>query len=240
MRVGVTGGSGRVGKLLVAHLLRNHGVVIFGRQNSDIEWALGVRPSPNQLSQVDVLIHLGWSLQERNADFHLNVGGTAILASAARDFGIPFLFVSSVAASSKSSYGLAKLKAEDAVAKEKGFNLRIGLIPEANRYASNSKKFFGIYPQIPCLINITNIDDFEDFIEKWLQAHYRESLPAKPVTLVSSAVTPREVLSRARISIPLPLFLIKGALFVSSFVSLGARNLQDSLLSVTTTPWEQK
>jgi hypothetical protein len=240
MRVGVTGGSGRVGQLLVTNLQRNHVVVTFGRQNSDIEWTLGVRPSPNQLLQVDVLIHLGWSLQERNADFHLNVGGTATLASAARDFGLPFLFVSSVAASSKSSYGLAKLKAENAVAKEQGFNLRIGLIPEANRYSANSKKFLGIYPQIPCLINITNIDDFEDFIEKWLEADYRKSLPPKPVRLVSSTMTPREVLSRARISIPLPFFLLKRVLFVSSFVSLAARNLQDSLLSVTTTPWEQE
>ena len=238
MRVGVTGGSGRVGKLLVANLLRSHEVVTFGRQNSDIEWAIGVRPSPMQLSQVDVLIHLGWSLQERSTDFHLNVGGTATLASAARDFGIPFLFVSSVAALSKSSYGLAKLEAEDAVAKEKGFSIRIGLVPEANRYAAYSKKFFGIYPQIPCLINVTNIDDFEDFIEKWLEVDYRLSLPAESVTLVSSAVTPREVLGRARIPIPIPFFLIKGILFVSSFISLGARNLQDSLLTVITTPWE--
>jgi len=240
MRVGITGSSGRVGKLLIANLLRNHRIVTFGRQNSDIEWTLGVKPSPTQLSQVDVLIHLGWSLEARKTDFHLNVGGTAGLASAARDSGIPFLFISSVAALSNSSYGLAKLKAEDAVAREKGFSLRIGLIPEANRYADISKKTIGIYPQFSCLINITRIEDFIGFIDKWLEADFRKSLPPKPVTLVSSAGTPREILSSARIAIPVPYFLITGALFIGSFISLRARNFQDSLISVTTTHLEQK
>lgn len=238
MRIGVTGGSGRIGKLLVRHLARNHQVVTFGRENSSVDWTLGVKPSPLQLSQVDVLIHLSWSLSDRENDFHLNVGGTATLAAAARDAGVPFLFISSVATSSNSRYGLAKLKAEESVARENGFNLRLGLIPEANRYAGVSKKLIGVYPQLPCLVNVTKMSDFEDYIEKWLEVDFRERNPAQPFTLVSSISTARDLLSNSKIVIPIPYFLIRGYLLLGGFFSLRVRNLQDSLMSVTTTRLE--
>ena len=240
MKIGISGGSGRVGTLLKQKLLRKHEVVTFGRANSDIGWTLGVRPSPFELSRVDVLIHLSWSQLDRENDFHLNVGGTAALAAAASESRIPFLFISSVAASSNSSYGLAKLKAEEAVARENGFNLRIGLIPEANRYANNSKKIIALYPQLPCLINVTKLKDLEDFIDKWLDTKFGEGILPQLVTLVSSRDTPKAVLSNARLAIPVPYVLIKGALSLGGYFSLQARNFQDSLNSVVTTKWEQK
>jgi len=238
MRIGVTGGSGRIGKLLTRYLVSNHQVVTFGRENSNIDWTLGVRPSPLHLSQVDVLIHLSWSLSDRENDFHLNVGGTATLASAARDAGVPFLFISSVATSSNSRYGLAKLKAEESVAKENGFNLRLGLIPEANRYAGVSKKLIGVYPQLPCLVNVTRMSDFEDYIEKWLEADFRERNPSQTFTLVSSISTTRDLLGNSRLAIPVPYLLIRGYLILGGFFSLRVRNLKDSLVSVTTTKLE--
>lgn len=240
MRIGVTGGSGKIGKRIIQHLLTKHSVVTFGRQQSDVSWTLGVRPSPFELSKVDVLIHLSWSLLDRENDFHLNVGGTAALAAAASDSRIPFLFISTVAASSDSRYGLAKLKAEEAVTRENGFNLRIGLVPEANRYADNSKKTIGLYPQLPCLINVTKLKDFEDFIDKWLDAKIREGILPQLVTLVSSSETSKAVLSKARLAIPIPYVLIKRALFLGGYFSLQARNFQDSLNSVVTTKLEQK
>ena len=238
MRIGLTGGTGRLGKLLIGNLVSEHQVVTFGRQSSDIDWTLGVRPSPLQLSQVDVLIHLSWSLLDRENDFHLNVGGTGLLAAAARDSGVPFLFISSVAALSNSRYGLAKLKAEEAVTRETGFNLRIGLVPEANRYAGDSKKSIGIYPQLPCLINVTKFKDLRDFIGKWLMSEFKESAPTQPFTLVSSVEKPRKLLSNARIVIPVPYFLISGSFLLGGYFSLRVRNFQDSLKSVVTTKLE--
>jgi hypothetical protein len=241
MKVGVTGASGKLGKRLIQSLITEHEVVTFGRQESDVNWTLGITPSPNQLSGIDVLIHLGWSLKDRKNDFHLNVGGTATLASAANSSGIPFLFVSSVAATSSSFYGISKLGAEKLVAENHGFTVRIGLIPESNNYSGNLDKFLGIYPSLPSLISITRYEDFESFIRKWLVPEFRRSTTSEPELCLSFFEKSKNVFAgNSRIAIPIPFFAIKTILFLGNVFTLRARNLQDALSSVTTTCLERK
>ena len=104
MKVGITGATGRIGDKLIERLKEENEIITFGRHNSDIPWTLGVIPAPDQLKDLDVMIHLAWSLKDRVKDFHLNVGGTLLLAQAAKKSEIPFLFISSIAATSHSEY----------------------------------------------------------------------------------------------------------------------------------------
>lgn len=241
MRIGITGGSGKIGMQLTQTLKNHHEVILFGRQNADIDWAMGVMPSKLQLKDVDVLIHLAWSLSDRRKDFHLNVGGTGSLSLAARKSGVPFLFVSSVAASSISNYGLAKAEAEKLVTENKGQILRIGLIPDANRYSSYSTKLIGLYPKLNESIHVTSYKKFEEFINDWIGKENSNWNSTKFYEVVSGKYSSKEVFSgKSRIMVPIPYNLIMGMILLSRNFSLRVRNLEDALRSVMTNTAESK
>jgi hypothetical protein len=241
VRIGITGASGKIGRQLVQTLRMHHQVISFGREDSDIEWAMGVMPSQLQLKEVDVLIHLAWSLKDRRNDFHLNVGGTGSLSFAAKRSGVPFLFISSVAASSISNYGLAKAEAEKLVIENDGQIVRVGLIPKVNRYSKFSTKLIGVYPNLPKCIRITPYKTFEEFILEWVSKENNNSVSQKYILLSSEKWGPKKVFSgTSRVMLPLPYTLIRFVIYLARNFSLRARNLEDALNSLITITSETK
>jgi len=235
MRIGVTGANGRLGSRLIEHLGKQHEVTTFGRNQSDHLWTLGIIPSESQLRDIDVLIHLAWSLRDRSADYHLNVGGTLLLAQAAHASKVPFLFISSVAARSNSEYGKSKARAETLVLDCLGTAIRIGLVPELNRYETSRKSVLSFYPKFRFEIQTTSFDLLEKTIDDWIFLENRNFSGKKVTTIISNEVNAKRVFSRnAKLLLPIPLSVTKFVLAILKPFSLRARNLNDALLSITT------
>jgi hypothetical protein len=235
MRIGITGASGRLGSRLIEKLSLQHEVITFGRSKSDCLWTLGVIPSESQLRDIDVFIHLAWSLRDRSGDYHLNVGGTLVLAQAAQAAEVPFLFISSVAAMSNSEYGKSKAQAEALVLDCMGTVVRIGLVPELNRYEVSKKRVLSLYPNFRFKIQITSFDAFRESIDRWIsndKGHFSGNIVT---TIVSSEMEAREIFAQnSKLLLPIPLLVIKFVFRICKPFSLRVRNLNDALLSVTT------
>ncbi len=231
----MTGASGRIGRLLVEHLSLTHEVITFGRSNSDYLWTLGIIPTESQLKDINLIIHLGWSLRDRSADFHLNVGGTLLLAQAAHKSKIPFLFISSVAAASTSEYGKSKAEAEILVLDCLGTVVRIGLVPQSNRYEESRKRYLTFYPNFKFKIQTTSIGLLYKTIDEWISQSRIGSISDTLKTVVSTETDAKSVFSStSKFMLPIPLIFIKFILSICKPFSLKARNLGDALLSVTT------
>lgn len=235
MRIGISGASGRLGRALVEHLSKQHNVIAFGRSNSDHLWTLGVVPSPSQLNDIDLFIHLAWSLRDRSADYYINVGGTLLLAQAAHAQKVPFLFVSSVAATSNSEYGESKARAETFVLDYLGTVIRIGLVPELNRYEIPRKRILSFYPDFRVKIQTTSFNDLQKVIDDWIHLDRMNFSGNELRTVLSSEVEAKRVFSQnSDLPLPIPLPIIRFLLGICKHFSLRARNLNDALLSVTT------
>jgi nucleoside-diphosphate-sugar epimerase len=141
----VTGGSGLVGRELVALLLeRGHRVQAWQRTPAAASherlvskrFALGQALVPElerELSGVDAVVHAAWDLEPFSwADIErVNVHGSIALFEAARRAGVSkLLFVSSVSAydGCKSLYGRSKLAVEGAVRGLGGVSVRPGVV----------------------------------------------------------------------------------------------------------------
>jgi dTDP-4-dehydrorhamnose reductase len=235
MRIGITGANGRLGRGLVDYLTQQHEVMTFGRRDSEHFWTLGVIPSPSQLKDLDVVIHLAWSLRDRAGDYHLNVGGTLLLAQAAEASQIPFLFVSSLAVTSNSAYGKSKAEAELAVLSCSGMVIRVGLVPELNRYELAKKSMLSVYPNFKFRIQVTSMKVLCQTIDKWIASCNEGSLANEVIVVASVETEAKKVLSpNSRIVLPIPISMIRVAILICKPFSLRARNLGDALLSVTT------
>ncbi len=235
MRIGITGANGRLGNGIIDYLSQEHEVVSFGRSDSNHHWTLGVTPSQQQFASIDVFIHLAWSLRDRTADYHLNVGGTLVLAQAAQDSKVPFLFISSVAAESESSYGKAKLEAELLVLECGGSVMRLGLVPDSNRYTKTGDKYFSIYPNFGFKIPITTFEQFTRAIDEWIFSDRKQNCMSGKRELLSGKMRSKDLFTNnSKLAIPVPLPLIKLVLSICGPFSLKARNLLDAMLSVRT------
>jgi dTDP-4-dehydrorhamnose reductase len=235
VKIGVTGARGRIGEKLIERLKEEHQVVTFGRSNSDFPWTMGVIPAPDLLKDVDAFIHLAWSLRDRVRDYHLNVGGTLLLAQAARNSKIPFLFVSSLAATSSSEYGKSKAAAEKLVLEELGDVIRFGLVPEFNGYTNSKVKPVAFYISSPKQIEITRFELICTSIEDWIKSAKNELSASSIITVLSGALSSKHLFAKkARLAVPVPLVTIRLFLLASKPFSLRARNLYDALKTITT------
>jgi len=238
MKIALTGQTGKLGSQLFNQLSQNHEVISFGRHESDFTWSLGICPTVASLDRVEAILHFGWSLHDREKDFHVNVGGTALLAYRAAEMGIPFLFISSVAALSDSSYGRAKLEAEKFVHNAAGVSLRIGLVPEVAEYGiPQAKKLVWLVPNFSTDVHITKLNDLLEFVEKWLvSVKANEPLPPR-ITLITERVSSKELFgSKVKIKINIPRGAIYMFLKTTKNFSLRSRNLLDAYQSIFTTP----
>jgi hypothetical protein len=235
MRIGITGANGRLGRGILNHLRQHHEVTTFGRGDSEHFWTLGIIPPQSQLKDLDVFIHLAWSLRDRAGDYHLNVGGTLLLAQAAEAAQIPFLFVSSLAVTSNSAYGKSKAEAELAVLDCSGMVIRVGLVPELNRYELAKKTKLSVYPNFKHKIHVTSMEVLCQAIDKWIVSCNEGSLASEVTVLDSVETEAKKVLSpNSKLVLPIPISMIRVVILICKPFSLKARNLGDALLSVTT------
>lgn len=236
MRILLTGASGHLGKLLVANLGNEFDFVRLGRNDGDFEWTLGVIPPPEILEGVDAIVHLAWSMKDRKADGHKNIGGSHLLAQCAGTARIPFLFISSVAVLGKSNYGNSKREAEKLIASENGSILRIGLVKNVNRYGGDIRKV-QLVLKSNHKINFTLAEDFISSIRFWLEGQVKNLPTSKIYTLVSGSQTATEFFkSPTGRNIFVQEYLIWSFLKIFSLFSTTARNSLDAFQSFKSTP----
>ena len=238
MRVAITGGNGKLGSKVVDQLNQKHQIITFGRRDCDFMWTLGTLPTLASLQHIDAIFHFGWSLSDRGKDIDLNIGGTMLLAQRAAELGIPFLFISSVAALSNSNYGKAKHEAEILVRSLGGVSMRIGLVPEIADYGvPRSTKLISFVPKLAVDVHITTLNHLLESLNGWL-----ESIPLKvehpsQITLVSKTILFQELFSgKIKIKINVPRGVIYMCLKTTNRISLKSRNMLDSYISIYTTP----
>ncbi len=238
MKVIITGASGNLGSDLINSLQGQFEFVRLGRQAEVMPWQLGVKPDPEPFFDAEAILHLAWSLHDREKDFHLNVGGTALLAKFAKELGIPFIFISSIAAEGKSHYGKSKLEAERYVTDLGGICIRSGLIPTSNTYMKDGKRFgINLVPKLSGKIGVTELETLCIAIKNLLnEIHDGGTYKAGKVTIITRFVQVQELFRNgARFKLLLPNSFILLVLKLISKVSRQGRNLQDSYLSMIST-----
>jgi len=136
LTIGITGAHGYVGSRLCNTLTNSgHEVIRFVRLPREGEryFALGEAVSPEQLEDLDVLVHCAWDMRatSENSVRRINITGSRLLLDAARIGGVSrIVFISSMSAfeGCRSVYGVAKLEVEALVRKAGGISIRPGLI----------------------------------------------------------------------------------------------------------------
>lgn len=236
MNIAISGSTGRVGREIVKSLSPNYQITPLGRKNGDVPWSLGINPAPEDLQAVGAIIHLAWSMYDREKDWHLNVGGTLSLASIAQKLDIPFLFISSVAALGDSNYGSSKRAAESNVISMDGSCVRIGIIRGINRYALKSK-FINPVLNSKRRVNFTDYEDLKLYLHLWLTAAALGETKQQVDTIVSgSEITKVFFRNENQINIPVSPTLLEIFTKPGSRFSRRISNSYDALVSLKTTP----
>lgn len=163
MKIGISGSSGHLGKVLHEVLVSEHLVTTLGR-SADCNVFLDLElPGIPALDGIEALVHCAWPMHRRQAVTQRLAASSSIgLLSEAMRIDIPFIFISSVTADveSPSNYASSKALVEECVlAYSKGLVLRVGNLTEAtSRLARNHFSFLGIrvrpyfVPDIPISI----------------------------------------------------------------------------------------
>lgn len=236
MKIAVTGGNGRLGRLLISQISNSFEFVELGRSPGCVNWTLGTVPDPVHLKDVKALIHLAWSLENREKDYHLNIGGTFLLAQRAREMEIPFLMISSTSALGNSFYGRSKAEAEKLVISQGGYCLRLGLVQETNEYQfPNRKTFIKVIPDLRTPIHTTSPESFVNLTLEFLKSNpeARAKFRNHNYTVITGTLPVRDVLdgdSFIKLLIQKRIFLI--LLKILSIYSIKYRNLRDAYLGL--------
>ena len=238
MKVLMTGGSGILGSSILSRFGEEFSIVKLGRTARDYPWELGVELDPTDFLDVDAVLHLAWSLSDRENDFHKNVGGTAQLARFAGDLRIPFIFVSSVAALGDSYYGRSKRQAEIYVEALGGVTVRVGLVREANKYFRESRWFrIGFVPNLSGSIHLTKIESLVDLLIDILKnGSPLQTSGTQMETLITSTEPVQNFFkTTGKLNLKIPDCLVGAVLFFWSRFDLAGRNYQDSYRSLKST-----
>jgi len=236
MNIAISGAAGHIGSEIVKNLSPNYQIIPLGRRNGDVPWTLGINPAPEDLQAVGAIIHLAWSMHDREKDWHLNVGGTLGLASIAQKLDIPLLFISSVAALGNSNYGSSKRAAERNVISMGGSCVRIGIIRGINRYALSSK-FINPVLNSKRRVNFTDFDDLKSYLHLWLTSVALGETKNQVDTIVSGTeITKIFFRNENQINIPVSPTLLEIFTKTCSLFSRRLSNSYDALISLKTTP----
>lgn len=183
-RVGVTGQSGFVGGVICAILKRLGHTPVNIYLDQQRKYRLGDEVDPQELAEFDFLIHCAHDFTLRDRKIcEVNFLGSIPLLLSAHNRKIPILFISSLAAHSKTKswYGFTKLCLENSVKRLEGYSVRLGVLPlelRGNRFANLAKKC-GAKQLIFCPGNkntffyLTNLDCLEKFIVSFLSDRLR-------------------------------------------------------------------
>jgi nucleoside-diphosphate-sugar epimerase len=234
----MTGASGVLGSPILKKLEENFTVVKLGRSDGDYPWELGVELDPTDFLGIDAVLHLAWSLSDRENDFHKNVGGTAQLARFAKELGIPFIFVSSIAALGDSYYGRSKRQAEIYVEALGGVTVRAGLVREASKYFSESRCFrIGFVPNLNGYVHLTEVGTLISLLIDILKNRSQiQTSDAQIKTLITSVEPVQDFFrTTGKLNVKIPDCLIEIFLFLWSRFDLTGRNYQDSYRSLKST-----
>lgn len=234
----MTGASGVLGSSILKKLEENFSIVKLGRSDEDYPWELGVELDPADFLEIDAVLHLAWSLSDRENDFYKNVGGTAQLARFAKDLGIPFIFVSSIAALGDSHYGRSKRQAEIYVEALGGVTVRAGLVREASKYFSESRWFrIGFVPNLNGYVNLTKLNALIALLIDILENRSQSQTGGAQIKTLITSVEPVQNFFKTtgKLNLKIPDFLIEVFLFFWSRFDLTGRNYLDSYRSLKST-----
>lgn len=229
MKIIVTGASGTIGKKLVPLLRSRYEVITVQRTGGDISWKLGEMP----VELIDIplsectFLHLAWETKNREANRHLNVGGTIALAHFLKTFNVPLIFMSTYSVRTDSIYGKSKLEAEQII--QLGATvLRSGLVPECSPYLKTHNSL-GISLWGRTKIPITTLEHlFVTVVNLIENPKSGEIMELVEYFTKMKSLLPKH--TRFVISIPTP--LIRWALRFLSLFSQRARDLIDGLKSL--------
>lgn len=237
MKIAMTGSSGRLGSAVYEELASDFEVVKLGRNIGETPWRLGETPKIESMNGVSALFHFAWSMHDRKKDFDLNVVTVERLVDFSSKINIPFVFISTSAASSKSEYGLSKRTAEHIVSSFGGTNLRIGIVPGANRTVRVGKRSKPqLVPVFEVGIHVTCLQDLVNWIKIFI-VKSSNLYEQQNVVLISEYVDVEDLYSSDylfRLRIPEEI-LFNTSKFLSYF-SRRFRNLCDSFTAIRTTP----
>lgn len=131
MRFALIGGSRGLGSILADHLLlQGHEARCWSRSARHSVDVLDPSP-PHDVFDADHVIYLAWATTDRSRRVQTQHADAAVRWSrVAEERGVPFVFASTVLASSSagSEYGRAKFLAEQRIRDHGGRNVRVGLV----------------------------------------------------------------------------------------------------------------
>lgn len=237
MKIAMTGSSGRLGSAVYKELASDFEVVKLGRNTGETPWCLGEIPTIESMNGVSALFHFAWSLHDRKKDSELNEIAVERLADFSSKLNIPFVFISTSAASSKSEYGISKRAAEHIVSSFGGTNLRIGIVPGANRAVRIGKRSKPQFvPVFAVGIHVTYLQELVNWM-KIFMVKSSNLYEQQNIVLISEYVDVEDLYSSDylfRLRIPQEI-LFNTSKFLSYF-SRRFRNLCDSVAAIRTTP----
>jgi hypothetical protein len=144
-RVAVTGRSGFVGGLISGILEKQGHTLVDIYLDPQRKYCLGDEVAPQDLAEFEFLIHCAHDFRLRaRRIYEVNFLGSIPLLLSAHARKVPILFISSLAAHSKTKswYGFTKLCLENSVRDLGGYSVRLGVLPldlKGNRFASLAK-----------------------------------------------------------------------------------------------------
>jgi hypothetical protein len=144
-KIGLTGRSGFVGGI-IGGILEEHGHTLVDIYlDPQRKYCLGDEVAPQDLAEFEFLIHCAHDFRLRGQRiYEINFLGSIPLLLSAHARKVPILFISSLAAHSKTKswYGFTKLCLENSVRDLGGYSVRLGVLPlnlKGNRFASLAK-----------------------------------------------------------------------------------------------------
>ena len=236
MKLILTGASSRVGAKTIELLQDHFEIFPIGRRTNEHPWQLGVELDPEAFRDAGAIIHFAWSMNDRKADMHLNIGGTSQLAGFAQRMGIPFIFISSIAAIGDSDYGRTKFEAERYAKLYGGVTIRIGLVVSANSHTERNSSIH-LVPNLKGEVLISEVTDLSNKIQEILnELNSGKMLKQEVIYVISGSKSVVELFKKEKgLNVLIPQFLIKLILNVGSKFSIKIRNNQDAFKSLLST-----
>ncbi len=242
----ITGGHGELGSLIARELVGMGESIVISSRNpknvGEIEWDLDSEFPKRTNFEINAIIHCAFDFDLKSSK--RNIDGADNLSKYAQESFIPFINISSVLAEfSQSKYGKTKRAIEVCVEKNKGINLRIGVVSSQDPI-SNLKSISALaklspvlpFPGIKTLVFESRIESLTGVLIKIINGHSgKGSINAYVIeqnkkTLASLVSDSMSVKNRKILFFDIPVEFILGILSIPARLSPKIESIFDSFL----------